>query len=218
MKRLELVVLLSGAILWSEAFSTGNTTRSVLSRRRRYVAFPEGSSVSAAICMIIGVISKPTDFLTSSVNWGVAYDLPSFEWARQHSNGFSNKPKAVVQRRSRRDLYQKLEIIVDNMGFPGTDCISRALCESGQFLKDIPKIKGNMVEELIKIIFSFPSEELTREESAEHHHYAHVYRRAKRSRIDCSVEYAGCQISLLDLILGRYSMPVQNLPQNTIFM
>lgn len=63
--------------------------------------------------MTISVVARPADLLTSSVNWGVAYDLPSYAWARQHSNGFSSHPKALVQRRSRRDLYKKLEIIID---------------------------------------------------------------------------------------------------------
>ncbi|XP_073820079.1 uncharacterized protein [Musca autumnalis] len=214
----KLVVLLSVVIVSTEALSTGNTTQILVNRRRRYLAFPEGSSVSAAICMTTSVVGSPGNFLTSSLNWGVAYDLPSYAWARQHSNGFSKHPKALVQRRSRRDLYKKLEMIVDNMGFSGIDCVSRTLCESIQFLRNLRKRKGNMVEELIKTIFSFPSDMLTQQESEEHHHYARVYRRAKRSRINCSIEYGKCEISLLDLIFGRHSTSLMELPKNKNFM
>ncbi|XP_075144862.1 uncharacterized protein LOC142219954 [Haematobia irritans] len=182
-----------------------NRTQVLLSRRRRYVAFPEGSSVSAAICMTLGVIGN-SNFLSSSINWGVAYDLPTYEWAREHANGFSSETKVMAQRRSRRELYGKLELIIDKMGYPGRTCISRALCESVKFIRSLPHRKGNMVEELIKIIFRFPSHQLTTEEPEDHHHYAHVQRRARRnSNIDCELEYSECNISLLDLVLGRYS-------------
>lgn len=115
-----------------------NTTEAVLSRRRRYVAFPEGSSVSvsldyffffafgrdpyftrvsvkqAAICMTVGVVGSPNvGTLSWALNWGVAYNLPSYAWARKYAQGFSTDTKAQVQRRSRRDLYQKLELIMD---------------------------------------------------------------------------------------------------------
>lgn len=52
-------------------------------------------------------------YLSWAVNWGVAYDLPNYAWARKHADGFSNATKAVIQRRSRRDLYEKLEVMID---------------------------------------------------------------------------------------------------------
>uniref|UniRef100_A0A1A9ZCI4 Uncharacterized protein n=1 Tax=Glossina pallidipes TaxID=7398 RepID=A0A1A9ZCI4_GLOPL len=144
-----------------------------LSRKKRYVAFPEGSSVTAAICLTVGMIGNPSrDFLSYAVNFGVAYNLPTAEWARRHRDGFSNNTKALRQRRSRHDFYEKLIVILDSVGFNGMSCVARALCESGKIFESSQSKRGNMVEEIMKTIFSSL--------------------------------YKECQISLLDLALGKY--------------
>uniref|UniRef100_A0A1I8NT82 Uncharacterized protein n=2 Tax=Stomoxys calcitrans TaxID=35570 RepID=A0A1I8NT82_STOCA len=121
----------------------------------------------------------------------------------------------MVQRRSRRGLYQKLELLIDNMGYPGKACISRTLCESVELIKSLRYRKGNMIEELMKTIFRFPSYQLTNEEPDDHHFYARVQRRAKRSNIDCALEYSECDFSLLDLALGGYLMALSELEMQT---
>ncbi|GBP09755.1 hypothetical protein EVAR_71885_1 [Eumeta japonica] len=51
--------------------------------------YPDGSSVSAAICLTLGVIGNPNvDYLSWALNWGVAYDLPNYDWASKHADGF----------------------------------------------------------------------------------------------------------------------------------
>ncbi|XP_037942794.1 uncharacterized protein LOC119675661 [Teleopsis dalmanni] len=179
-----------------------------LSRKKRYVAFPEGSSVSAAICMTVGVIGNPNvNYLSWAVNWGVAYDLPNHTWVRQHANGFKTdltNTKQVVLRRSRRDLYEKIELAINDMGFNGHACIARALCESSKYLGAFRRKRGNMIEEIVKTIFSLPTENVHSHEPQAVHQYDRIYRRAKREVVDCSTKYAECQFSLLELALGKY--------------
>uniref|UniRef100_A0A0K8VK89 Uncharacterized protein n=1 Tax=Bactrocera latifrons TaxID=174628 RepID=A0A0K8VK89_BACLA len=192
----------------------------VLSRKRRYVAFPEGSSVAASICLTIGVIGNPnTEWLSWAENWGMAYDLPNYAWVKEHTRGFkkdmdANKTKAMAMRRSRRDLFGKLETIIENMGFTGHECIARALCESSKYLNVDSQERGNMLTEIVKIVFSFPSDPVYDDEPDIMHHYDRIYRRARREVLDCSVEHAQCHFSLLEMIFGKYSMaPAKQNPQ-----
>ena len=50
----------------------------VLSRRKRLIVFPTGSSFSVAVCMTVGVYGNPQFSLFSwALNYGFAYNLPS---------------------------------------------------------------------------------------------------------------------------------------------
>lgn len=51
------------------------------------------------------------DYMSWALNWGLAYDLPNETWVIQHRN--EKYPKPLVQRRHRRDLYNRLEIAID---------------------------------------------------------------------------------------------------------
>ncbi|XP_011213175.2 uncharacterized protein LOC105232959 [Bactrocera dorsalis] len=184
----------------------------VLSRKRRYVAFPEGSSLAASICMTVGVIGNPnTEWLSWAENWGVAYDLPNYAWVKEHTRGFkkdmdANKTKAMAMRRSRRDLFGKLETIIENMGFAGHECIARALCESSKYLNVESQKRGNMLAEIVKTVFSFPTDPVYEDEPDIMHHYDRIYRRARREVLDCRVEHAQCHFSLLEMVFGKYSI------------
>lgn len=69
--------------------------------------------------MTTGVIGNPnTQYLSWAENWGVAYDLPNYTWVKEHTHGFKKdddmkKTKAMAMRRSRRDLFGKLETIIE---------------------------------------------------------------------------------------------------------
>lgn len=59
----------------------------VLSRRKRFLIFPTGSSFSVAACMTVGVYGNPQFSLFSwAVNYGFAYNLPT------NSTIYSNPP------------------------------------------------------------------------------------------------------------------------------
>lgn len=50
----------------------------ILSRRKRYMIFPEGSSMSVAVCSTMGVIGNPqVSIFSFGLNYGFAYELPT---------------------------------------------------------------------------------------------------------------------------------------------
>ena len=59
----------------------------ILSRHKRFLVFPTGSSFSVAVCMTIGVYGNPQFSLFSwALNYGFAYNLPT------NSSYFTNPP------------------------------------------------------------------------------------------------------------------------------
>lgn len=62
-----------------------------------------------AICMTAQVLG-PANIFTEGLNWGISYELPN------DSSEFREYffPKKVMQRRHRRDLYQKMELIMNS--------------------------------------------------------------------------------------------------------
>ncbi|KAK0093918.1 hypothetical protein PV326_012342 [Microctonus aethiopoides] len=255
---LTLCILLS--ILWT--ISPAETEERYLSRRKRYVVFPEGSSFSIALCMTVHTLT-PDNIFTEGLNWGISYDLPNEskpaiepflqlrkdhhsidvkhryspvkidqrinnnnpfkynDWNMDTSyyNGLDGGKKMMVKkkknnyyyrrsdydyfkRRHRRELYNKLEVIMNAMGFDGRSCILRALCEASQRLMP----RGNtLVEEMMRIAFSLPLKRaLLSHEPNEHHIYTEAHRNGHNS-VSCSNMYTGCSFSLIDMALGRYS-------------
>ncbi|KAH8268708.1 uncharacterized protein [Drosophila bipectinata] len=180
-----------------------------LSRGKRFVAFPVGSSASGAVCLTTGVIGNPNLlYLSLGINWGVAYDLPNVTWVLQNAHGWTTKKsaKAQIKRRHRRELYSRLETMIDSMGYDGRNCILRTLCESRQYFQ---KTKMNMIGEMLRIIFSLPKQKLyTRElhENADIVHYDRAYRNGQDD--DC-LQY-NCHFSLIELAFGKYSTPPKN--------
>nr|NP_651260.3 uncharacterized protein Dmel_CG5768, isoform C [Drosophila melanogaster]AAF56298.3 uncharacterized protein Dmel_CG5768, isoform C [Drosophila melanogaster] len=180
-----------------------------LSRGKRFVAFPQGSSASGAVCLTTGVIGNPNLlYLSLGINWGVAYDLPNVTWVLQNAHGWTTKKSAQAQikRRHRRELYGRLETMIDSMGYNGRDCILRTLCESRQYFQ---RTKMSMVGEMLRTIFSLPKQRIfTRElhENADIVHYDQAYRNAHTD--DCT-QY-NCHFSLLELAFGKYTTPPKN--------
>ncbi|XP_043065189.1 uncharacterized protein LOC108091845 [Drosophila ficusphila] len=181
----------------------------VLSRPKRYLSFPEGSSLSVAVCFTVGIIGNPYyGYNSFGLNWGVAYDLPNTSWVLQSLHGFSTHPvaPAVLRRRSRSAIFQKIESVVDNMGYNGRDCILRTLCESRQYFQ---RTKMSMVGEMLRTIFSLPKQRIfTRElhENSDIVHYDKAYRNGHTD--DCTQYH--CHFSLLELAFGKYTTPPKN--------
>ncbi|XP_076237895.1 uncharacterized protein LOC143181398 [Calliopsis andreniformis] len=226
---------------------------STLSRRRRYVVFPEGSTFSIALCLTVHTLT-PDDVFTEGVNWGISYDLPNeskpalepflelrkdqFKPATKQNAHFGNtinripwkysgwntqpphyvKPSKTkyykqdyyyLQRRHRRDLYSKLETIMNAMNFDGRTCVLRALCEASRRLMP----KGNtLVEEMMRISFSFPLKRLFSFEPKEHHAYGRAHKAGHEGH-DCASMFAGCSFSLIDMALGKYDAPPTREPR-----
>ncbi|KAG4065212.1 hypothetical protein HA402_007609 [Bradysia odoriphaga] len=176
-----------------------------LSRHKRYMAFPEGSSLSVAFCATVGYVGNPSFIYFSwGVNWGVAYELPNQTWIVNHRDQIREKHKAQLQRRHRRELYHKMELAIDKMGYNGKHCILRALCESTQYFY---KKGSNMVEELIRTVFSLPTSKVLPFEHNSIQEYDLAHRKG-RDKIHCPLAYP-CSFSLIELALGAYSNPLK---------
>nr|XP_049702282.1 uncharacterized protein LOC126055745 [Helicoverpa armigera] len=202
-----VLVLLSCAQFSALSKVKDDSKSNVLSRRKRYVAFPEGSSFSCAGCMTVGLIGQPAPSsspgtFTFSVNWAIAYELPN---VTETSIYFLQKKyfnKQHLQKRiNRRELYGKLEAILDNMGYSGRECILKTLCETTQRL--VPH-GDNVLEEMFRTLFTMPPTKLLPTEPLEHAIYDAAHR---LGRIVDSCDRFKCPISLVDLIKGYYNAP-----------
>lgn len=186
---------------------SGWSPERILSRKRRFLMFPEGSSLSGAVCMTVGVIGNPSDqFLSWAVNWGVAYDLPNNVTlftgvGRDPENDvMPEEPKPVAKRRFRRDLYERLEIVLNSMGYQGRECILRAVCEAK---KRWFSGRSNMLEEMIRSVFSLPKTKVLSFENKGILPFDRAHRKA-RSIENCKQLYKECTFSLLDVLSGRH--------------
>ncbi|XP_033199360.1 uncharacterized protein LOC117161732 [Bombus vancouverensis nearcticus] len=226
-----------------------------LSRKKRYVVFPEGSTFSIALCLTVHTLTPDDNIFTEGVNWGISYDLPNeskpalepllqlrhdeikplkkyghhstvnainknvVKYSGWHRNdkyyvkpGKSKYHKSdyyYLQRRHRRQLYNKLETIMNAMNFEGRTCVFRALCEASQRLMP----KGNtLIEEMMRISFSFPLKRLFAHEPEEHHAYSRAHKAGHEGH-DCASMYAGCSFSLIDMALGKYDTSATRRPQ-----
>ncbi|XP_071556016.1 uncharacterized protein [Temnothorax nylanderi] len=224
-----------------------------LSRKRRYVVFPEGSTFSVALCLTVHTLT-PDDIFTEGLNWGISYDLPNeskpalepflelrndkfktsnkndrygstaiankygflnSRWndnVRQHfipgKKKYHKSEYYYLQRRHRRELYNKLEVIMNAMGFDGRTCVLRALCEASQRLMP----KGNtLIEEMMRISFSLPLKRVFSFEPQEHHTYTQAHKAGHEGK-DCAAMFPGCSFSLIDLALGKYNAPPSDHP------
>ncbi|XP_069694175.1 uncharacterized protein [Periplaneta americana] len=165
-----------------------------LSRRKRYVVFPEGSTFSVAFCTTWKTLTDDLDIYTIGVNWAISYELPN-QTIRDPVTHRIVPPFNF--RRRRRELYLKLEAAMDAAGLDGRSCIQRALCETAQRL--IPRT--SLLEEILRILFTFPMEEVELYEPFEHHVYDAAHRRGFSKRY-CPELYPDCDLSLVDMVLG----------------
>ncbi|CAG9130147.1 unnamed protein product [Plutella xylostella] len=196
-------------ISFSSELSRSGRSR-ILSRKRRYVTFPEGSSFSCAACMTVGLIGQPSPTtapgtFTFGMNWGIAYELPNETQSLNFLHQKKKLLKAQAQRRSRRELYGKIESILDNIGYNGRQCILKTICESSQRI--VPH-GDNMIEEMFRTLFSLPVAKLLPTEPMEHAIYDAAHRLGKLLE---SCDVYQCPISLVDLVKGYYNAPVPNI-------
>ncbi|XP_014228580.1 uncharacterized protein LOC106653595 [Trichogramma pretiosum] len=152
---------------------------------------------------------------------GQTYHHDELEYDRRaHARYRREGDHYYLQRRHRRDLYSKVEVVINAMGLDGRACVLRALCEASRRLR--PR-GASLVEEMLRIVFDLPLERLRPHEPEEHHAYAeataHGRRRGDRDGDgeqgqieDCAALYPKCSFSLLDMALGRYNAADDNHP------
>ncbi|XP_075144852.1 uncharacterized protein LOC142219952 [Haematobia irritans] len=107
------------------------------------------------------------------------------------SDSFSRLDRIHIHhhRRTRHDLYERIETYLEGRGSNGHHCVLRALCETGQ--KQGDHEPGSFVGELMRTIFTLP-EAFHRE----HGHKELRYDAANAHIGDCATRYHLCKDSL----------------------
>ncbi|XP_074111293.1 uncharacterized protein LOC141535324 [Cotesia typhae] len=116
----------------------------------RYLIFPQGSNVQLIYCLTIGTYAKPESFFTVGVTAGLAWELPHKDTVPYR------KPAEVYHRRSRRELYPKVESMLTTRGKDGKACVLKALCQAAR-RNDSDVGKGTFMQEILFSIFTLPS-------------------------------------------------------------
>lgn len=112
------------------------------------MVFPEGSNVQLVYCMTITTYSKPRGMFNIGLTAGQAWELPS-------KSTLSNKFKDY-HRRSRRELYRKLELLLASRGKDGRGCVLKAICNAaGRSRRDVGK--GSFMREILHTVFTLPA-------------------------------------------------------------
>ncbi|XP_044759102.1 uncharacterized protein LOC123316891 [Coccinella septempunctata] len=164
-------------------------------RSKRFVAFPEGASLSVALCMTQQVIIPAGSIFTEGVNWGISYQLPN---KTTYLDNLKEKSH-IVKRSERRDIYENLELIIENFGFNGKSCIMRALCEAPKKMEFNNK---SISEKIIETLFRYPLDPIEGKEPDQHRHYHLAARLGRETENNCDSFVKECPISLLDISLG----------------
>ncbi|XP_034184212.2 uncharacterized protein LOC117606189 [Osmia lignaria lignaria] len=113
----------------------------------KYLVFPEGSNIQLVYCMTIGTYVKPSGSLSLGVTAGQAWQLPS-------KSLLSNKFRDY-HRRSRRELYRKVELLLGSQGNDGRSCVLKAICDaSARSRQEIGK--GSFLQEILHAVFTVP--------------------------------------------------------------
>ncbi|XP_076656808.1 uncharacterized protein LOC143361356 [Halictus rubicundus] len=116
----------------------------------KYLVFPQGSNVQLVYCLTISTYAKPSGFFTVGITAGQAWELPS-------ESMLSRYPSDVYHRRSRRELYRKMELLLETQGKDGRACVLGAICRAARRNRTRTD-KGTFFEEIMRVVFSLPGE------------------------------------------------------------
>lgn len=86
---------------------------------------------------------------TIGVTAGLAWELP------YRSTALYGKPAEVYHRRSRRELYRKVELMLRTQGKDGKACVLKALCKAARRRREDVG-KGSFLEEILHAVFTLP--------------------------------------------------------------
>ncbi|XP_046674747.1 uncharacterized protein LOC124363542 [Homalodisca vitripennis] len=189
-------------ILVLPAVEASSRTEAPLSRHKRYLTFPEGSTFSFAFCMQMKAVTQDIDIFTEALAIAANYDLPS-----KPSLLFTSRPippAPIIHRRQRRSLYSRVENILNLAGLDGRSCVLLAVCEASQRLT--PGI--GLLEEIVRILFKMPVEQMSRDEPHEHWQYSTAYSSGTYN-LDCQKLYPRCPLSLLSIVMDMKPAPLQ---------
>ncbi|XP_018352272.1 PREDICTED: uncharacterized protein LOC108754478 [Trachymyrmex septentrionalis] len=133
----------------SMTFSNDSLVRSGRDVGTKYLIFPQGSNVQLVFCLTISTYAKPQGMFTIGSTAGLAWELP------YRNTVLYGKPAEVYHRRSRRELYHKVELMLRTQGKDGKACVLKAICKAaGRRREDVGK--GSFLEETLHAIFTLP--------------------------------------------------------------
>ncbi|XP_018365473.1 PREDICTED: uncharacterized protein LOC108762795 [Trachymyrmex cornetzi] len=133
----------------SMTFSNDSLVRSGRDVGTKYLIFPQGSNVQLVFCLTISTYAKPQGMFTVGTTAGLAWELP------YRNTMLYGKPAEVYHRRSRRELYHKVELMLRTQGKDGKACVLKAICKAaGRRREDVGK--RSFLEETLHVIFTLP--------------------------------------------------------------
>ncbi|XP_011304129.1 uncharacterized protein [Fopius arisanus] len=161
----------------------------ILSRSKRYLTFPQGSSFVLTLTGLKSIqVKEPTNW-NLDLEFDMIWPIPSDTIKK-----IEKKPMKKFYtrlRRHKRDLYSNIEISLNRLGLPGKDCMLRTICEARAFLHP-PGV--SFIDDLLRVILShgerYPGE-------------LDLYDAAYKSGESCGLQYK-CPISLLQFLLNNH--------------
>ncbi|XP_049837894.1 uncharacterized protein LOC126282284 [Schistocerca gregaria] len=165
-----------------------------LSRKKRYLVFPEGSTIAVEVNQNTRLVPDVLSDWVCIQSVDTSLQLPSEADLFLHKKKLKKKQKKKSRRkdkwrrhrRDRRQLYSRLDDLLYSLGLDGTACVRRALCEAAE--REAPTPGSHLLREALHLIFSPPAgagEELGRYRPGE----------------DCHLLAQACPISLLEPLL-----------------
>nr|XP_012232296.1 PREDICTED: uncharacterized protein LOC105677956 [Linepithema humile] len=131
-------------------FLNDSLVRSEREVATKYLIFPQGSNVQLVYCLTMSTYTKPQGIFAVGVTAGLAWELP-------HRNTVPyRKPAEVYHRRSRRELYRKVELMLKTQQKDGKACVLKAICKAARRKHDHVG-RGSFVEEILHAIFTLPA-------------------------------------------------------------
>ncbi|XP_017773192.1 PREDICTED: uncharacterized protein LOC108560243 [Nicrophorus vespilloides] len=126
----------------------------------------------------------------SSINRKTIYRKPVYPKTdySDPTNYYSNPSYHHIHRRTRRDLYSKIEKFFQAQSKDGRACLLKSVCEVNQ----APPDKGTFLEEIVKVIF--------RAKPHEDHEDEDEYDKASNRIHNCTELYPTCHSSVWNII------------------
>ncbi|XP_065335932.1 uncharacterized protein LOC135936872 [Cloeon dipterum] len=172
-------------LLWAPVTSD-KLAEKTLSRKKRYLTFPEGSGLSLVYCLTWGTYLA-TDIFTWGATLGLGFPLPT------DTKAFLSKLDSLeLHRRDRRQVFSKIRILLDERGRDGRSCVLKALCEATSGLP-----QGSFLDAIFKAIFTFP-----RAGDEEKEDWDHAHKVSHKNSTSCSDAYPDCDVSFFNRDFG----------------
>ncbi|KOX71217.1 hypothetical protein WN51_04241 [Melipona quadrifasciata] len=188
-----------------------------LSRKRRYVVFPEGSTFSVALCLTTHTETPDDDIFTEGINWGISYDLPNE--SKPALEPFLELRRDEVKPAKKHGHQSTINAIDKNaMKYSGWNGNDKYYVKPGKrkyhksdyyYLQR--RHRRELYSKLETIMNAFPLKRLFSHEPQEHHAYSRAHKAGHEGH-DCATMFAGCSFSLIDMALGKYDARRPQLP------